>query len=237
MTPVPNWVHMLRGIEQIAHEESKSRSRRKKSEDGRERRLSWVIEEDKYGNTALMPREQPRLKNGNWSNGRRVALSRLKEKAATMEFLIEQDRAAARSIVRNLSRWNYRPSHYLPITGLCNLAGHPAVYNLSGDRVEVVRRDPELLLDEENGVLRATVEPHTYEATTEAANILWTSEARREVTRFTRRHRQLRVAIPPDGFELPLDARDRLVGAASAVSTEIRVQGVIKSDAQIARRV
>jgi len=237
VTPVPEWEYALRGIEQVAYEARKKKPPRRKAAAGPQRRLAWTLEVDENGDLAAAPREQHVLKSGRWSKGRPVALKRLKSQAGTMTFLVDQDRAAAREIVHNTYRWSNRPPYYLPVAGICQLVGHPYVFNEFGDPVEMVARDPELVLQEEEGVLRAHVDPHVEEATTENYNILTASDVLCEITRFTPGHKKLCAVIPAEGLELPADARERLLEAVSALAGEIRVQGVIGDGAQVARQV
>ena len=237
VTPVPGWEYALRGIEQVAYEAQKKKPRRKKAAAGAQRRLAWTVEVDENGGFAGAPREQHVLKSGKWSKGRPVSLKRLQSQAGTMTFLIDQDRAAAREIVHNTYRWSNLPPYYLPVAGICQLVGHPYVFNEFGDPVEMVARDPELVLQEEEGILRAHVEPHVEEATTESYNILTASDVLWEVTRFTPGHKKLCAVIPTRGLELPADARERLLEAVSALAGEIRVQGVIGDGAEVARQV
>ena len=237
VTPVPGWEHALRGIEQVAYEARKRKPRRKKTAAGPQRRLAWTLTVDENGNPAAAPREQHVLKSGRWSKGRPVALKRLKSQAGTMTFLIDQDRAAAREIVHNTYRWSNRPPYYLPVAGICQLVGHPYVFNEFGDPVEMVARDPELVLQDEEGIFRAHVEPHVEDATTEDYNILTASDVLCEITRFTPGHKKLCAVIPPGGLELPADARERLLEAVSGLAGEIRVQGVIGEGARVVRQV
>ena len=235
--PIPVWEHVLQGIEQVAYETRKKKPARKKAAAVAQRRMAWILAEDDYGRLSVTPREQRGYKNGRWSKGRVVALKRLRSQAGTMDFLIDRDRAAAARIVENTNRWDGRPAYYLPVSGFFELAGHPYVFNEAGDPVEVVRRDPELLLEERNGRLVVSVDPHADIAGTGSYHLLLASDVRLEVTRFTAGHKKLCATIPARGIELPLEARERLVGAVSTLSDEIRVQGVVGDAAQVAAQV
>ena len=226
IAPAAEWEYILRGVEQIAYETSMKRLARRKAADG-PRRLVWVLDMNDYGRFEASPREQRTLKSGRWSKGRPVSLQRLWRQAGTMDFLLVQDRAAAGQIVHNTSRWNDLPTYYLPAAGICALAGHPYVFNGDGEPVEVVRRDPELLLREHDGVLTASVFPHVDGATTGTHNILMVGDARCEVTHFTPDHKKLCAVIPRLGIDVPVEARERLADAVSALAGEIRVQGAI----------
>jgi len=235
--PAAEWEHALRGIEQVAFEASKTTARRKKAAVQARSRLAWVLEFSALGGLTASAREQRSTRAGGWTKGRPVSLKRLYSQAGTMDFLIDKDRAAAEKIVRNTSRWSSLPRYYLPAAGVFALAGHPYVVNEAGDPVEIARRDPELLLQERDGRLLAQVEPHVSDASSESHHIRETGDMRLEVTRFTPRHKKLCQVIPPEGVELPVEARDRLVEAVSAMAGEIRVQGVIGDGAGLARQV
>ena len=57
------------------------------------------------------------------------------------------------------------------------------------------------------------------------------------MTRFTAGHKKLCATIPASGIELPLEARERLVGAVSTLADEIRVQGVVGDAVQVATQI
>ena len=235
--PAAEWELALRGIEQVAFDAGRKMARRAKPGAKPQSRLAWILEFHVTGGVTVSAKEQLATRRGGWTKGRPVSLKRLHSQAGTMDFLIDQDRAAAGKIVHNTSRWSSLPRHYLPAAGIFELAGHPYVFNEAGDPVDLVRKDPELLLQEREGRLKALVEPHVNDATSEGHLIREASDVRLEVTRFTPRHKKLCEAIPPEGIELPIEAKDRLVEAVSALAGDIRVQGVIGEGAQAARRV
>ena len=237
VTPVPEWEYILQEIEQVAHETRKKGPKRGKAAGAPQRRLAWILEIDDHGDVSAAPKEQRGYKNGTWSKGRAVALKRLQAQAATMDFLIDRDRAAAGRIVQHNYRWSGHSEYELPPAGLFELAGHPYAFNEAGDPVEVVRRDPELRLEEEHGMLRVRVAPHADVVAPHSHRVRFTSDVRLEVTRFTAGHKKLCEAIPEGGIRLPADARERLVDAVSALAGEIRVQGVIGDGARAATRI
>ena len=235
--PVAEWEYALQEIEQFAYETRKKTSGSGKAGSTPKLRLAWVLSVDRFGEISVAPKEQRALKSGKWSKGRAVALKRLQAQAGTMDFLVAQDRAAAARIKQNTYRWSHEPPYYLPPGGICALAGHPYVFNEAGDPVEIVRRDPELVLSEHGGVMRAKVEPHVDDSYLRHYRIVMASDVRCEVTRFTKSHRKLCGVVPAGGLELPIDARDRLVDAVSALAGEIRVQGALEDSARAAARV
>ncbi len=237
ISPVSEWEYALQEIEQFAYETRKKTSRSGKAAPAPKLRLAWVLSVDRFGEISVAPKEQRVLKSGKWSKGRAVALKRLQAQAGTMDFLVAQDRAAAARIKQNTYRWSHEPPYYLPPGGIYALAGHPYVFNETGDPVEIVRRDPELVLSEHDGVMRAKVEPHADDSYLRHYRIFMASDVRCEVTQFTKSHRKLCEVVPAGGLELPIDARDRLVDAVSALAGEIRVQGALEDPARAAAHV
>ena len=227
--PLPEWEYSLKEIERFAFE---TRNRKKPvrgdTAPGRQRRLVWDLNADDLNDIWVTPREQRANKNGTWSKGRPVALKRLASGLGEMDFLLEQDRAAAAKIRQNnYGRRSYQ-EFYLPLAGLYALAGHPYVFNAKGELVDVVRREPELLVDEDaNGMMVARVEPHGLDADESNCQARMGGNNRCEVTRFTPDHKRLFNIIPPEGLELPMAAKTRLLEAVSDLAAEIRVQGVI----------
>ena len=228
--PAEDWEYPLREIEKVARGVRQRRGRAGKRASPRAQRLVWVLGTGHFGQTTFQPRQQVAARNGKWSKGRAVALKRLAEQAGKMDFLTEQDREVATRIVHPRDAWRGGPQYSLGMAGVYALAGHPHLFNEDGVRVDLVRRDPELLIEEEDGRLRVRIDPHREYG---RGNYLFarTGDARYEVTRFGAAHKEMMEVIPPDGLELPVEARERLVGAASGLASEFRVQGKLDKEA------
>ena len=219
--PLPPWERSLKALEHLAYH-AKNQDRTGRSTSGPvEKRLVWDVQI--YREVVFLnPREQRRNKNGTWSKGRRVALKRLSEQAESMEFLREEDLAAAAAITVHRS-WN-GIDHVLGLRGLYALAGHPHVFNESGQPLDVFRREPELRIDEgPDNLVVVTVDPHGWDTEGEYG-ITLASDNRIEVTRFSADHRKLFAVIPPEGLEFPADGKSRLLEAVSALVSQVRVQ-------------
>ena len=221
--PAEEWEYPLREIEKVARSVRGKGASGKRSRAGA-RRLAWILGEDRFGRITIQPREQVATKTGKWSKGRLVALKRLAERAGEMDFLIEQDRAAAGGIRRDA--WRPGPEYYLGMAGVYALAGHPHVFHKDGTQVDIVRRDPELLVEEEEGRLRVRLVPRRDRGDYRFARL---DETRYEVTRFGPAHKEMMDVIPREGIELPLEARGRLVDAVSGLAGEFRVQGTMEA--------
>ena len=234
LAPMAQWEYPLRALEELAFEaRNKPAAANKRGPTTRRRRLAWELRED-TGEVVARPREQHQHRNGAWTAGKPVSLKRLATSAATMDFLLEQDRAAAARI-RQVHDFDGRLRYTVDEAALFELAGHPHVYNEAGAVMEVVRGEPELVVDEHDGGLRARLIPD--DGDSEHYHVRLADGRRCEVIRFTPGHRRLRAIIPEGGLELPAAARDRLLGAVSGLATEVRIHGRVAGGAETVREV
>ena len=237
--PAPEWEYPLKEIERFAYEtRSKQKPAADKAAPDYQHRMVWDFYTDEFNDISVTPREQRSNKNGTWSRGRSVALKRLLEKMGAMVFLLEQDRAAAATVRQESSGWRGHKHFYLPVADLYALAGHPYVFHADGGLVDIVRREPELLVDENaKGMILARIEPHELNAGESGYYARMVGKHRCEVTRFTSGHKRLFNIIPPEGLTLPAPARARLLEAVSDLATEIRVQGIVSDTTAMVNQV
>ena len=232
LAPMADWEYPLKALEELAFEtRSKPAAAKKRGPSTRRRRLVWELGED-FGEIVAKAREQHQYKNGTWSAGRPISMKRLATSAASLDFLLERDRAAAAKIKQSRD-WDGRRDYYMDGSGLFELAGHPHVFGESGAPMEVVQGEPELVVDEHEMGLLARLVPE--DADFEDYHVRLVDERRCEVTRFTRGHKRLRAIIPEGGLELPAAARARLLDAVSALASEVRIHGGIAGGAGRAR--
>ena len=234
LAPMAQWEYPLKALEELAFEaRNKPAAAKKRVPTTRRRRLAWEIRED-AGEVVARPREQHQYKNGTWSAGKPVSMKRLATSAATIEFLLDQDRAAAAKIGQARD-WNGRLRYSMDEAALFELAGHPHVFDEAGAAMEVVRGEPELVVDEHEGGLRAHLVPD--EGNSEDYHVRLVGGRRCEVIRFTPGHKRLRAILPEGGLELPAAARARLLDAVSGLASEVRIHGGIAGGAETAREI
>ena len=231
--PVPTWERSLKALEQLAYDAKNDQSQKRDPKAMAPRRLVWDVVDAAYG-IQLQPKEQRQTKGGAWSKGRKVALKRLAAEAGSMAFLREQDLAAAAAI--SVQRYWGSVEYALGARGLFALAGHPHVFNWDGNPVDIVRRDPEMRIDEgDDGRAVVVIEPHGWETEGEYG-INKVSDSRYEVTRFTADHRRLFDVIPPEGLAFPADSKSRLLEAVAGLVSQVRVQsaaGIVHAVAEV----
>ncbi len=224
--PAADWEYSLKALEKLAYE-TRGKPHKRNSKTPEKQRLVWDFQP--HSAVMLSPRQQRQSDNGTWRKGRKIALKRLVSEAAKLDFLLPQDREAAAAIAIRRDDWKGREDYYLDYRGVYALAGHPHIFNASGESVDIVRREPELFINEgKNGEVVISIEPHGGNA--EGYGMVIVSERRCEVTRFTPSHQRLFAIIPETRLRLPAAAKPRLLEAVSALAAQVRVQSVTVED-------
>ncbi len=199
------------------------------ADSGGEMRLVWVISHgERQGIAEIEPREQKRDLRGGWGKGRPVALKRLRDDAAQMEFLTPQDLRVTSAILP--SRQAYSSGLRYDIdTGQAALAlvGHPLVFWMDAPdtRVELVAGAPELLIRTHQGQLQLSLHPSIDNLN---ANVIVVRETpnRLRVVSVQDEHRRI-AAIVGDGLSVPQHAKEQVLKAIGAVSSMVTVQSDI----------
>ncbi|MGO4381380.1 DEAD/DEAH box helicase [Pseudoduganella sp. RAF19] len=206
---------------------------------GGETRLVWVISLGaRHGISEVEPREQKRDVRGQWGKGRPMALKRLREEAAQLDFLTPQDVRISSTI--SPARQAYASSLRYDIDteqAALALVGHPHIYWMDAPdvRVELQGGEPELLIRQQNGKLHLTLQPAI---TDPNASVIIMKEApnRLRVVSISDEHRRI-AAIVGDGLSVPLHAEEQVLQAIGAVSSIVTVQSDIGAGAVNADQV
>ena len=236
---LPDWEYPLKALEQLAFKTSGAGPRKAAADT--QRRLQWQIDDVAYGHPEVVVREQKANRAGEWSRGRVVALKRLQAEAMQWSHALEQDRAAAAAIkIERSYGWGRASEEYhVDAQTLYELRGHPYVVNADGEALEVVLREPELVIEEvaadERGArppgreIWARLEPLGVDKSDYAFE--FAGGRRLLVTKFRSDHKRLLDVIPRDGIHLPESAKDRLLDAVAALAGDIRVQSGVAGGA------
>jgi len=199
------------------------------AESSGEMRLVWVIGYgSRQGIAEIEPREQKRDARGAWGKGRPVALKRLRDDAAQMEFLTPQDLRITSAITP--SRQAYSSGLRYDIDAeqaVLALVGHPLVFWMDAPdtRVELLAGAPELLIRTQQGQLHLSLQPAIENLN---ANVIVVRETpnRLRVLSVQDEHRRI-AAIVGDGLTVPQHAKDQVLKAIGAVSSMVTVQSDI----------
>jgi len=195
----------------------------------KESRLAWLVSWDEHlGVRALEPREQKRDVQGGWTRGRPLALKRLAEEAAELDFLTAQDVQVASSIgaYRYYSGTGMRYEFDLD-KAVSALVGHPLLFWMDspGTRIELLPGEPQLMVRAGGGKVTISLNPPMRE---QQGEVVVTKETptRLRIVRIKEEHKRI-GAILGEGLEVPLEAERRVLQAISAISSIVTVQSDI----------
>jgi hypothetical protein len=180
-------------------------------------RLAWLISIGTYSRK-VEPREQKRNSKGQWSKGRGVALKRLLDDSALMDFLCEQDRQAISAIV--VSHHHYSSVDYELPFGLAmpRLVGHPALYwdDAPDVRIDLQAGQASLNLQSSAGQIRLQLEPEGIRSADEVF-VHKETPTRLLVYPMSRELRKI-ADIVGKGLSVPTSAKGQLIEAVSAIA-------------------
>ena len=184
-------------------------------------RFVWFVDFEKR---ELEPREQSLSKGGNWSKGRKVALKRVKQ--GDVEGMTPQDVSVAKAIEEDYSR--YHPNGSFTINyedALLALVGHPNLYLIKNSAigVELVRRNPQLLIEETDSRLHLRF-AQDFAGT--GVQVVKETPTRYQVIEVNEGHDQIHRQIG-EGLEIPKRARHRLLEVARNLSKFTEVQNTL----------
>ena len=225
------WEFPLRALERFAVEVRGKAAKAGRNADGR---LIWELARGENSIT-VTPREQRRSKNGGWSRGGARSLRWIVDSAGARNVLLAQDHAVAQVIKSERFGLQTVADERLTKVILFELAGHPHVFNAAGDSVEVVRAEPELVIEQNDGDVRAALSPDEWDD--DRFLVRMVGKRRCEVMRLTPDHRHVRKIIPKGGLTLPAEAGPRLLEAASALVPVMRIHGGVDGSASSARLI
>ncbi|AKU23390.1 DEAD/DEAH box helicase [Massilia sp. NR 4-1] len=199
------------------------------SDNGSETRLVWMVSySPRHGIAEIEPREQKRDARGQWGKGRPVALKRLREEAAQLDYLTPQDIRISSTIAP--SRQAYASGLRYDIDteqAALALVGHPFAYWMDAPdmRVELLAGQPELLIQRRSGQLLLTMQPAITDPNSKVVVVKETPGRLRVVSVQDEHHRI--AAIVGEGLNVPLHAEEQVLEAIGAVSSMVTVQSDI----------
>ena len=172
------------------------------------KRLVWFLDpETQEVNVA----EQSAKGKDGWTDGRPVALKRLRDLDPRLDYLTAQDRAACRAIRKETSGWYGEESYFFDgPRAIAALVGHPAVYDARRrfQPLELVSYPVELLITEQRGGYRIAL---SHSADTPALFLEAETPARYRVIEFPQKLLAVQEILGTSGLTVPAGARDQVV--------------------------
>lgn len=195
---------------------------------GGESRLIWELQLRAH-HVEIAPREQKRKGKAGWTGGRAVALKRLDEEAAEMDYLTPQDRRVCATIRRvNLGYYGTVGYEINGKAALPHLIGHPLVFwqDPPGVRVEILRGEPELEIKKTaTNTLTLRLQPPMTDAS-DSVLVSQETPTRLRVMEVTAEHRRI-ADILGESLRVPARAKEQVLDAIRAISSLITIQSDI----------
>ncbi len=199
-----------------------------------EARLIWWIEPQGRGHYTLVPREQKRNKNGTWSKGRAVALKRLRDETAQIDYLTDDDKKISDTIRKEVDYGYFaRTSYSLPDKqSFLAAIGHPHIYwpNDYSQAVSISQTEPELHLQKTDKALLIELTPQPREAGSDnqgGISIQKYNQYEIHLTVFTPQHHTISGILGREGLTVPLDAEKKVLQSLSSIAPLLTIHSDI----------
>ncbi len=216
MPRIEEWERALEVLSSLGLE---NRSKEKKQ--SKTSRLIWVIDIEER---LIEAREQTFNKAGSWSKGRKVAFKRIKE--GDFNNLLPQDIAVAKTIEEDTDRGYPQGTYSIHYEeALLALVNHPLVFlaENSNVSVELVRRNPQLLIEENEEDLALRF---AQRFTAPGVQLVKETPTRYQVVEVTDNHARILQQIG-QGLRIPKRARHRLLDVSRHLGHIVDIQSTL----------
>ncbi|MEO5348199.1 MAG: DEAD/DEAH box helicase [Magnetococcus sp. YQC-3] len=189
-------------------------------------RLVWMIKISEISVYDIQPREQVRAANGLWSKGRPVALKRLFQNSGDLDFLTEQDRRICATIMRDGNYYGGTFYGFHWQKAMLAMVGHPLVFweDAPQVNVEVVRVEPELLVEQKGGRLKVRFAEPVIE---EGLIAIQETPTRCKLLEITAAHKRIADILGNGGLSAPVQAKEEVLRAMQAVAPLVTIHSGI----------
>ncbi|TAH30648.1 MAG: DEAD/DEAH box helicase [Cytophagales bacterium] len=131
------WLQALKILEDISNHSNK-----KEQSEGR---ISWLVD---MKNKIVTPKEQKINKNGTWSVGKNISIRRFKEESVPYSTL--QDIKILSCFTLSYGYYSGSNAYSVDFDSAClAMIGHPYLFFDDGTNFEIIKREPELLIEQQ----------------------------------------------------------------------------------------
>ena len=183
------------------------------------KRLAWFV--DLTNGEVTVVEQSP--KGAGWTSGRPIALKRLHQRDAKLDYLTERDQRMCRCVRKEQGWYGEGNFYFDEYATLPALAGHPNVYNCAkpSERIELIAYPVELVVKETAkgynfNLSHRAVEPKVFlEAET---------PTRWRVVELSKKLLELQATLSEQGLTVPHDMRDRVAGLLSEANPTVPIR-------------
>ena len=175
------------------------------------KRLAFFVDPHSQGIEAL----EQTIKKNEWSDGRAIAMKRLHEQDAKLDYLTEHDRRVLRCLRRLAGWYNEVDYEFDAHQALIALIGHPAVFDARarGRRVELIAYPAELVVKETKAGYSFDL---SHRSDHPAVFIEAETPARWRVIEVNAKLITLQETLGADGLVVPREAKEQVVSLLRA---------------------
>ncbi|MFT6123586.1 MAG: superfamily II DNA or RNA helicase, partial [Oleiphilaceae bacterium] len=230
--PTSAWQIALNALQEICQD-----SATRPDTTNKDIRLAWLVGEDHFSeNFSLSPRLQTLNKNGQWTKGRAVALSRLSYEADDINYLTEADKAICNTIFEESGYGYYSsPKYYLDQDRCFTAAvGHPNIYwlNQPNTQIEIKQTDPELIVRNHKNNISLQLSPspniqHVRDGLSHYTMVQKEGLTRLRVTTFNREQLHIFSILGANGLTVPNTAKAEVLNSISAIAPLLTIHSDI----------
>ncbi|MEJ2124915.1 MAG: SNF2-related protein [Alphaproteobacteria bacterium] len=182
------------------------------------KRLAWLV--DLNDGDVSVVEQSP--KGRGWTAGRPIALKRLHERDARLDYFTEHDQRMCRC-VRKENSW-YSDSHYYfsETATLPALAGHPNIFDIdSREPIELINYPVELVVKETSRGYNFNL---SHRADQPKVFLEMETPARWRVIELTSKLIDLQTTLGKDGLTVPRDSRDRVAALLGEANPAVPIR-------------
>ena len=195
-------------------------------EPARSTRLCWLVE---YvdGTLELIPKEQKKAADGNWTKGRTIAYNRLLL-TNELDYLTNQDRLICSALFQADEGGGKNGGYVFdPEKALPALIGHPLVFLRRSPQtpVEIVAGEPELVVERKGESLFI----HFSQDIGQGSISVWAETPTRfRIILINEEHRKVAEITGPDGLHVPLAASRQVLDVIGNIASFMTVHSAIE---------
>ncbi|MGO8780681.1 MAG: DEAD/DEAH box helicase [Rhodomicrobium sp.] len=183
------------------------------------KRLAWFVD---LTNCEVTVAEQS-PKGASWTGGRPIALRRLYQRDAKLDYLTDHDQRMCRCVRKEQSWYGDGEFYFDPYSTLPALAGHPNVYNAANpsERIELIAYPVEL-------VVKETAKGYNFNLSHRAGEpkvfLEMETPTRWRVVELSKKLLELQATLSEHGLIVPHDMRDRVASLLGEANPTVPIR-------------
>ena len=194
------------------------------------KRLAWFVDPDQMTVEAL--EQSPKGANG-WTDGRAVAMKRLREQDPKLDYLTAADRIVMRTIRKESDGWYGDDSYFFDDrAAIAALAGHPTVFDARqrSQPLELVSYPVELVISEHRQGYRIAL---SHAGEDGAVFLEQETPGRYRVISFSKKLLPVQEVLGREGLIVPKAAREQIIVMAKRDNPSMPVRAEIAEIGQV----